>query len=316
MSKKKKRPSGPSHDFHSRKDLGPGCGTWPYRKICKELASKWEGKTKGFDHCRIPSPSVDLEEKILASLKSDLILNKKHPIKVKINQLPDGIWIDFLAGGTDVAEEEKKRERAAVEEKARAAAEEKVRAAVEDNLRRLELLEGILRRWEEEKQLPSSLWKDVTPNQLKKLKSPEPPRWRNVEQVYILELRIVGQYYVGRTSIGYPWRCFEHGYNRGRGPKYHSLKYKDDNYQKGMASDIMRLVNPIDKKFGCTHWMEWWLQKQMADLGFRIPFGQESSPITRENIGGGAAPICSICLEICTRIRDEFDEDIFDNFLN
>ena len=185
-----------------------------------------------------------------------------------------------------------------------------------ENIRRIDKLLTILHRWEDEKGLPSSLWTDVAPHQLREME--EEGKVSGVEQVYVLELAGSGKYYVGRTSVGFPNRCFQHGHND---PKYNNmyehLKFKDTQYKVGIVYEIIDLINPINKKFSCTHWMEWWLQRQMSELRFQLPYGVESSPITKENFHGEEVPpICPECKQICTTIRDKYNENVFDDFLD
>ena len=131
-----------------------------------------------------------------------------------------------------------------------------------------------------------------------------------------MELDGIGKYYVGRTGVGFPNRCYQHGCDDSKRPtKYKFLRYKDEHYEKGIVFQIINMLNPIDKKFSCTHWLEWWLQKQMLELGFDLPYGQETSPIHKENIGGGTPQVCDKCLKICKKLNEDFDEEIFEKFL-
>ncbi len=243
-------------------------------------------------------------------------------VQTKISKCNGSIKIQFVSNG-DVVRKilKEQRDKIVAEGQARVEAieaKERVRVEaqkVDRNNQRLDQLKDIILKWEQEKNLPSSLWKDVTKNQLNEMK--EAKDARNVQQVYILELRWIGQYYVGRTSIGYPRRCYIHGHDDSKKKtQYAKLKYKDADYEQSILLSIMGLINPTNKNFRCTHWMEWWLQKQMSDLGFHLPSGKESSPITRETFGGGPEQECPECVNICMQIRDEFDDHIFDEFLN
>lgn len=308
MVKRKKNRRPPPKDFHSDKDLGFGCGNWPYKRVLDVLKKKWNGRTKGYDVCRIPNPTESLKNEICDNLKNDMIEDRGWPISVRIDlSRMDGIWIFFEGGGRQIKSEYLKtlREIRDAEHQAK---------QIFENEQRMSQLIARLTEWEENKGLPSALWLEVSPDQYHKLQNRQ--RANTVEQVYVLELNEIGEYYVGRTGIGFPYRCYQHGYNESnRRTKYEHLRYKDEHYEKGIVLPVINILNPIDKKFSCTHWLEWWLQNQMLELGFDLPYGKETSPIHRENIGGGPPQVCDKCLKICKKLSEDFDERMFEKFL-
>ncbi|MFL2977344.1 MAG: hypothetical protein ACJZ49_07350 [Candidatus Thalassarchaeaceae archaeon] len=243
---------------------------------------------------------------------------QKVKVKISISDCKNGKIIEFdhgYEGWIKARKNQKAREEEEARTKAKQDAERKAREKksvhlkkIKQNSSRLKQLEDKLRKWEEEKGLPSSLWTDVSADIREKMEIPESV---NVPQVYILEFEDVGEYYVGMTTVGYPWRCYQHGNNFGPSCKYKKIKYKDSNYKRSIVTSIMDLVNPIDKKFECSHWIEFWLQQQMSEMGFIINKGKEDSPFN-----GLMGRTCDICKKICTRIRDEFNDNVFDEFLN
>ncbi len=90
-----------------------------------------------------------------------------------------------------------------------------------------------------------------------------------IHQIYILNLHNVG-YYVGQTGKGYPWRIYDHirGHKSSITPH---LKFGQDEWGKNLVSELMEIIQPINKKFRCSHVIEWWVQRKMKDdYGFSL----------------------------------------------
>mgnify|MGYP000420387234 CR=1 FL=1 len=180
------------------------------------------------------------------------------------------------------AESKRQAEEKRVEDQERERlAEEREREEKEkDHARRMSALKKSLAKWEQEKSFPSKYHSPLDPVKLQRQSEPggDETRMSGVFQLYVLKLK--EGFYVGETAKGYPQRVFEHSVGKEYKSKITGdLHFGGDEWQQNLVSEIMDLVQPLDKKLPCRHVFEHWLQNEMLKQGFYLPKGKNTSPL-------------------------------------
>lgn len=191
------------------------------------------------------------------------------------------------------AESKRQAEERRVEdqERERLAEEREEKEKEKDHARRMSALKKSLAKWEQEKSFPSKYHSPLDSDQLQRQSEPggDETRMSGVFQLYVLELK--EGFYVGETGKGYPQRVFEHSAGKDyrseitgelKGYKSHitdDLHFGWDQWEQNLVSEIMDLVQPLDKKLPCRHVFEFWLQNEMREQHFYLPRGTNTSPL-------------------------------------
>lgn len=318
LRKFKKKKKTINFDYHKKKDLGQDCGKWDYDKIFIEISKRLESKSRQFENYRIPFPEQELKKQIYDNLQYDLLTkDKRKKIYVEVRESNGNIWINYpgILPGSEMFFE---KEEAAMD-KWHLAKRKKHEIYLTERKNsfdeKIKLFEEKIREWENEKNLPSDLWLDVNQSDIEKMKKRNPVS--DVSQVYILKLEKWienHEIYIGMTGKGYPSRIKDHAEN-GKNSKYHHLAYKNEKFQQGVLQTTMDLLNPLQKKFFCSHWLEWWVQQTMKNIGFNIPYGMEKRPYDKLSIDNRKTE-CEDCKIYCEKLSKEYGDDKFnlDNF--
>ena len=142
----------------------------------------------------------------------------------------------------------------------------------EKELRKLEKLKVILKQWEDEKNFPSCEQIPLTPRELELQTNQSAPdtECRDIPQIYIVKFPKMNQYYVGATNQGYPKRVAKHCEDKNSNIT-NDLEHNTENWEKNLFTEIMDIVQPMDKKCGwCNKHaevLECWMQERLKEAG-------------------------------------------------
>jgi len=213
----------------------------------------------------------------------------KKKIQTTISVCGEKMKITFISNGEDARRFLLKQEKEQ-EEKAR-------ERELEEERQKIPNFRSHLISLRENKKFPFNYLSDLSQHDVERLEVIEgdtPPG--GIFQLYILRLKD-GGIYVGETELGYPWRIYNHirGHNAAKCTK-NNLTYGQDEWDKNLIQELMEIVQPIGKKYPCTHVFEWWLQQEMlkreiwlscgiAEAG-KLPWGktcETCNDIAKEN---------------------------------
>ncbi len=270
-----------------------GCKTdsRPWRFVEDYVRDRWNGidldvrKSKPcicFNGPGAPSIYTEIE---------DFFLNSN--IQTKITTCGDKMKIAFISNGDDAHRsrltkiEEMNKIQAELDEKARL-------LKLEEEKQRIPNFRNHLIALQESGQFPFNYLSDLSEVEMEGIKVVEdgtPPR--EIFQLYILHLKD-GGIYVGETGLGYPWRVYNHirGHKAAKCTK-NNLTYEQHEWEKNLVQELMEIIQPIDKKYPCTHIFEWWLQQEMLKQKIRLSGGEAKTGST-----GRWKHTCEICNEI------------------
>lgn len=193
--------------------------------------------------------------------KKEKEIREAYFVETKFSLCGNKIKIQFVDNGDNVrnmVREEKERELAQQRE--------------ENELRKLEKLKEILKQWEDEKNFPSCEQIPLTPRELELQtnQSALDTEFRDTPQIYILKFPKMYQYYVGATNQGYPKRVAKHCENKNSNIT-NDLEHNTENWEKNLLTEIMDIVQPMDKKCGwCNKHaevLECWMQERLKEAG-------------------------------------------------
>ena len=193
--------------------------------------------------------------------KKEKEIREAYSVDTKFSLCGNKVKIQFVDNGVNVrnlVREEKEKELAQQRE--------------ENELRNLEKLKEILKQWEDDYNFPSSEQIPLTPSELELQNNQSLPRskYRGIPQVYIIKFSKIERYYVGATNKGYPKRVTEHCEGH-RSRITNDLEYKTENWEKNLLTEIMAIVQPMDKKCGwCNKHaevLECWMQERLKEAG-------------------------------------------------
>lgn len=188
--------------------------------------------------------------------KTQEYLLNEHRIETRISKCNGNIKIELISNGVIA-------ERKWLEQNERKAEMNRLRAIEEEKLKIPNFL-SFLKSLKGDEKFPFCYLSDLSEHEMNRQEKPgEGAAPSEIFQLYILRLKD-GGIYVGETSLGYPWRV----YNHIRGHKAsdcteNNLSYGHQEWEKNLIQDLMDIIQPINKKYPCTHVFEWWLQQQM-----------------------------------------------------
>lgn len=217
-------------------------------------------------------------------------LARDYFVQTRISDCNGKIKIEFLSNGDEVKEllrvEQEKNE----EEKRKFEAAKSLKEQNE----RLETLIKHLSELNDKNKFPFPYLSDLTEHEMQRINVIEgetPPS--GIFQLYVLRLKD-GGIYVGETKIGYPWRIYNHirGHKAARCTK-NNLTYGKDEWDKNLIHELMEIIQPIGKKYQCTHVFEWWLQQEMLKHRISLKGG-----IAEAGTTGRWEHRCEVCNKI------------------
>ncbi len=208
-------------------------------------------------------------------------LASDYSVQTKIANCNGRIKIEFISNGDDV----KKMLRIEAERK-----------RIREEKERLNQFRNHLTLLKETNKFPFPYLTDLTINEMQRtevIEGENPPS--GIFQLYILRLKD-GGIYVGETTLSYPWRIYNHirGHKPAKCTK-NNLLYGQEKWDRNLIHELMEIIQPINKKYTCSHVFEWWLQQEMLTRKISLSCGIAEA---------GKLPYSRTC-ETCNKIANE-----------
>jgi hypothetical protein len=198
--------------------------------------------------------------------KKEIEIRNVFFVQTKFSRCNNKTRIEFVSNGDVVKNIIRDEEKNFLAEQKRMAAIQRGKLEKQN----LQKLKEILLKWEQDYSFPSSEQIPLTSNELELQSNQSLPKseYRGIPQIYVLKFPKLNNYYVGATTKGYPKRVTEHC----EGSKSRitaDLEYDNENWEKNLLSEVMKIIQPLDKKCGwCnehSNVLEFWMQERLRE---------------------------------------------------
>ena len=259
---RRKKPSNHNPSVDPCKD----CKRLPaWYRVEEVVKYEWKNRTtkqSGVNPCICWSGSLDESD----CQRKEYEFGKNFFVDTRITKCRNGMKVEFIRNGDDVRDAVQEEEQILLAEQMRM---DEIRKE-EREKKNLQRLKGILRKWEEDFNFPSSEQIPLSPGELRIQSNQSLPKsmYRGIPQIYVIKFPRKRQYYVGQTAKGYPKRVTEH-LNGEKSKITEDLEFREGGYGANLLDEIMEMVQPFDMKCGwCedhANVLEFWMQERLME---------------------------------------------------